>query len=154
MNAFIHFAQEALNATAYTGLTQTRDQVAGPTAWKIDDTGTALLARVTRSSIHLVTTMTPVRFSRGGNKRTEENIINKYLDENPDAHADSRPSTTPVPLAVSFDTIMELSKSNERWGGLPPAILTARIHIVTLVPPPLPFGKYRSIHAGRAIAVW
>lgn len=59
-------------------------------------------------------------------------------------HVDSQSSTTPVLFAVSFDTIMELSKSNERWGGgLPPAAIStaARIYIVTLVSMLLPLGN-------------
>jgi len=60
------------------------------------------------------------------------------------ARVDSQSSTTPVLFAVSFDTIMELSKSNERWGGgLPPAAIStaARVYIVTLVSMLLPLGN-------------
>lgn len=56
----------------------------------------------------------------------------------------------PFCFAVSFDTIMELSKSNERWGGgLPPAAYThcyARLDSANA-------RKYRSIHADRGALV-
>jgi len=63
------------------------------------------------------------RETKGGKQRTK-----RYLDG--PARVDSRSSTIPVLFAVSFDTIMELSKPNGRWGtGLPPAAISTAAHI-------------------------
>lgn len=50
------------------------------------------------------------------------------------AHVDSLASST-VLFAVSFDTIMELSKSNERWSGVLGAPPTGDFNACTRRPP-------------------
>lgn len=80
----------------------------------------------------------------------EERKNNKNTSDGPARALIHDHQLRPFCFAVSFDTIMELSKSNERWGGgLPPAAHThcyARLDSADA-------RKYRSIHADRSALV-
>lgn len=83
-------------------------------------------------------------------RKTEKKKNNKNTSDGPARALIHDHQLRPFCFAVSFDTIMELSKSNERWGGgLPPAAAAAaHTHCYARLDS-ANARKYRSIHADR-----